>query len=135
MTDAELKQRTKQFALRIIRMTEKLPTTRVADVIGRQVLRSGTSVTANYRAACRAKSLADFVSKITTVEEEADETQLWLELLTESDLVPLAQLESLIQEASELTAIFTVSGRTAKEKLALQKQSSIRNSKSEIRNP
>ena len=74
MTPIELKQRTKKFALRVIRMTEALPRNRVADVLGKQVLRSGTSVGANYRAACRAKSRADFVSKMGTVEEECDET-------------------------------------------------------------
>jgi four helix bundle protein len=135
MTDVELKQPTKLFALRIIRLTEKLPEPRAADVMGRQVLRSGTSVAANYRSACRAKSLADFVSKSTTAEEEADETLFWLELLTESNLVPLIQLNSLIQEAGELTAIFTASGRTAKEKLSAQQARPIRSSPSEIRNP
>ena len=87
MTPDEMKDRTKKFALRVIRMTEALPRNRVADVLGRQVLRSGTSVGANYRAACRAKSRADFISKMGTVEEECDETIYWLELLVESGQV------------------------------------------------
>ncbi|MCS7211164.1 MAG: four helix bundle protein [Chloroherpetonaceae bacterium] len=114
MTSDELKARTKQFALRIIKLTEALPKTMTADVIGRQLLRSATSVAANYRSACRARSRADFVSKITVVEEEADETMFWLELIVESGLVSENRLADLYKEAKELTAIFTASGRTAK---------------------
>ncbi|MDW8437763.1 MAG: four helix bundle protein [Chloroherpetonaceae bacterium] len=114
MTSDELKARTKQFALRIIKLTEALPKTMTADVIGRQLLRSATSVAANYRSACRARSRADFVSKITVVEEEADETMFWLELIVESGLMSENRLADLYKEAKELTAIFTASGRTAK---------------------
>jgi len=91
------------------------------------MLRSGTSVGANYRAACRARSQADFISKITIVEEEADETSYWIELLIESGIMKKQLLESLLKESNELTAIFTSSGRTAKSKLS--------NLQSKIRNP
>lgn len=111
----QLKFRTKQFALRIITLVESLPKSKTGEVLGRQILRSGTSVAANYRAACRAKSQADFAAKINTVEEESDETLFWLELLGESNTVPVNRLSSLLREADELTAIFTASGRTAKQ--------------------
>lgn len=114
MKDA-LKNRTKAFALRIINLVESLPNTKTGDVIGRQVIRSGTSVGANYRSACRARSDADFISKIGIVEEETDETLFWLELLVESGLVKEDRLRDLMKEADELTAIFTASGKTAKE--------------------
>jgi hypothetical protein len=110
-----LKKRTKQFALRIIKLVDTLPNSRSGDVIGKQVLRSGTSVTANYRASCRARSQANFISKMGIVEEEADETLFWLELLVESELVKEYKLKELIKEADELVAIFTASGKTAKE--------------------
>jgi four helix bundle protein len=87
MNADELRQRTRAFALRIIRLVEALPQTRSAEVIGKQLLRCGTSVGANYRASCRAKSQADFVAKMGIVEEEADESIYWMELLVESDLV------------------------------------------------
>lgn len=110
----ELKRRTKDFALQVIRLVESLPRTRSADVIGQQILRSATSIGANYRAACKARSRADFISKITVVEEEADESQYWLELLADSGILKREQLGSLMKEAKELTAIFTASGKTAK---------------------
>ncbi len=92
-----MKRRTKQFALRIIRLVESLPKGRTANVIGQQLLRSGTSVGANYRAACRAKSNADFISKTRTVEEETDESLYWMELLIEAEIVEYTQLDSLIK--------------------------------------
>src|SRR5262245_57630850 len=101
----EMQARTKAFALRVIRMYQKLAKTDVARVLGKQVLRSGTSVAANYRAACRSKSRADFISKLGTTVEEADETAFWLELLEESGVVPTAKLESLKKEAEELLRI------------------------------
>ncbi len=110
----QLRERTKQFALRIIRLSRHLPTTREADVIAKQVLRSGTAVAANYRAAGRSRSRADFVSKISVVAEEADETVFWLELLEEAGLLPATRLEPLLDEARQLAAIFTASRRTAK---------------------
>jgi len=114
MQAEELKKRTKDFALRIIKLVEYLPRTKTADVIGRQLLRSATSVGANYRAACRARSRADFVSKICVVEEEADESAYWLEILIEAKITDDHDITSLLGEANELTAIFTASGRTVK---------------------
>lgn len=114
MDKQELKNRTKSFALRIIRLVELLPERRVADQIGRQLLRSGTSVAANYRAACRAKSSADFVSKMGIVEEEADESLFWMEILIEAGIVEGQKLKSLMAEANELLAITVASIRTAR---------------------
>ncbi len=114
MDKEELKQRTKQFGLRVIRLTEALPRNRVADVIGKQLLRAATSVGANYRAACRARSKADFISKIGVVEEEADESVFWLEMIVDARLMSQSRVSELLQEASELTAIFTATSRTAK---------------------
>ena len=114
MRHENLKQRTQQFALRIIRLVEVLPKRKVSDVIGRQLLRSGTSVGANYRAACRAKSPADFISKMGTVEEEADECLFWMELLVAAELMSEQQLSALIGEAKEILAIAVTSIRTAK---------------------
>jgi four helix bundle protein len=110
----ELKRRTKDFALQIIRLVKSLSRSRSGDVIGQQILRSATSTGANYRAACKARSRADFISKITVVEEEADESQYWLELLADSGILKREQVDSLMREAKELTAIFTASGKTAK---------------------
>lgn len=110
----ELKQRTKRFALRIIRMTQALPRTREADVIGRQVLRSATGMTANYRAAGRGRSRAEFVAKLGVVIEETDETVLWLELLGESGIVKPSPLQDLLDEANQLLAVFAASWRTLK---------------------
>jgi four helix bundle protein len=110
----ELSIRTKNFALRVIRMTEALPRTRAANVISNQILRSATSIAANYRACGRARSKAEFIAKIGIVIEEADETVLWLELLAESKIVPATKLESLMAEANQLLLIFSASGRTAK---------------------
>jgi four helix bundle protein len=112
----ELKQRTKTFALRAIKLVEALPRSRTAEVIGRQLLRSATSVGANYRAAGRGRSRAEFVAKLGIVEEEADESIYWLELVVEASLLPAKQVDALLQEAHELTAIFTAMGRTAKSK-------------------
>ncbi len=110
----ELKYRTKQFALRIVKLCRSLPENREGDVFGRQLLRAGTSVGANYRAAGRSRSKADFVSKITVVLEEADEVVFWLELLQESGLIPAQRLSALLDEANQLVAIFSASRRTAK---------------------
>jgi four helix bundle protein len=110
----ELQDRTKRFALRIIGAFARLPKSEEARVLGRQFLRSGTSVAANYRAACRARSAADFISKISVVVEEADETLFWLELIVEAKLVPSKLVESLIAECEELLKIFSASLATAK---------------------
>jgi four helix bundle protein len=125
MKKEELKERTKKFALMIIKLVEELPNTLVGRTIGNQIIRSGTSVAANYRAACRARSNADFISKITIVEEECDETLFWLELIAEANLLNKEILQSIVKEADELTAIFTASGKTAKSNYP----------KSQIRNP
>lgn len=101
----EFKQRTKRFAIRVIRLVESLPRSRTADVIGKQLLRAGTSVGANYRAACRARTHAEFSSKLGIVEEEADETGYWMELLIEAGLVRGELLEDLLREAHEITAM------------------------------
>jgi len=116
MTPDELKRRTKRFALAIIRLVGALPRNEAARIIGGQMLRSGTSVGANYRAACRARSRAEFASKLAVAEEEADETLYWLELLAESGLMEAERLRELIKEADELMAIFTASRKTAGRK-------------------
>ncbi len=121
-----MKARTKKFALRIIRLNSALPNTGSAGVIGKQLLRSGTSVGANYRSACRAKSTADFLFKLSIVEEEADESVYWLELLAESEIVRKTVLVELMDEANQIVAIIVSAIKTTKLK---------RNPKSEIRNP
>ena len=115
MSNENLKRRTKQFALRVIKLVESLPSDQTSRILGRQLLRSGTSVGANYRAASRSKSPADFVSKMGTVEEEADESGYWMELLAEAGKVKPAKLSALMQEASELTAISVSSINTARK--------------------
>src|ERR1700749_1191476 len=110
----ELRTRTKAFALRVIRMSQALPRTREANVIVLQVLRSATGMAANYRAAGRSRSKAEFISKIGVVVEEADETVFWLEMLIESGIVRPKKLQNLLTEATELVAIFTASRKTAK---------------------
>jgi four helix bundle protein len=115
MNNPDLKQRTKRFALDIIRFCEGLPKDETSRVLGRQLLRSGTSVGANYRAAKRAKSNADFINKMAIVEEETDECGYWLELLTESGKVFAEKTESLSREANELVAIAVASINTARK--------------------
>lgn len=114
MNEEEMKRRTRQFALRVIRLVQALPKGRVADAIGRQLLRCGTSVGANYRAACRAKSVADFAAKLAIVEEELDESVYWMELLIEAGILPARRLDALMKEADELLAISVSSIKTAK---------------------
>ena len=109
-----LRDRTKQFALRIVRMYSSLPKETVAQVMGRQVLRSGTSVAANFREASRARSDAEFISKLGIVEQELDETILWFELLIESEIVSEAKLTSLRDEAEELIKIFVTAIKKTK---------------------
>jgi four helix bundle protein len=110
----EMKKRTKAFAVRIIKFYKQLPKTDEARVLGRQVLRSGTSVAANYRAVCRAKSQADFISKMGTVVEESDESLLWLELFSDAELVPAEKLKALRQEAEDLLRVFSRSLNSAR---------------------
>ena len=112
----DLKLRTKQFALRVIQVFRALPREETARVLGRQLLRAGTSVAANYRAACRARSRREFIAKIGIVIEESDETAFWIELLSDAGLMKAAKLSNLATEAAELTAIFAASYRTAKDK-------------------
>jgi len=106
------KQRTKDLALGVIELVESLPKTKTAEVLGRQLLRCATSVGANYRAACRGKSTADVLAKLAIVEEEADETAYWLELLVESGTVDENRIAELIKETNEITAMIVASIKT-----------------------
>lgn len=110
----KMKTRTKLFAVQIVKFYKTLPKTDEARVLGRQILRSGTSVAANYRSVCRSKSQADFISKMGTVVEETDETHLWLELFEEAEVCTGANVTKLKGEASELLGIFSSALRTAK---------------------
>jgi four helix bundle protein len=110
----DLVRRTKQFALRIIRLYSNLPKSTVAQVLGRQVLRSGTSVGAHYREACRAKSDADFISKVEGALQELDETSYWLELLQESETITAADGQTLVAECNELISIFVTVVKSVK---------------------
>jgi four helix bundle protein len=114
MTPKELKDRTKRFAVEVIRLARELPNTLDGRRIGQQLLDSGTSVAANYRSACRARSRAEFIAKMGVVEEESDETLFWLELMVDSHIIPHQRAEKLMKEADELTAIFVSSLKTAK---------------------
>jgi four helix bundle protein len=114
----DLKKRTRAFALRILKLVDALPKTTAVRALASQIVRSGTSVAANYRAACRAKSPADFIAKMGIVEEEADETLFWLELLEESELVATAKLAAIKNEANELIAITVASIKTARRNRA-----------------
>jgi four helix bundle protein len=125
MNPEDFKRRTKSFALRIIRVVESLPNTKTSNVIGKQLLRSGTSVGANYRAACRARSRAEFISKMGIVEEEGDESLYWMELVIESRQMKQARLTSLMKEADEILSLVIASTKTAKTR---------NNPKSAIRN-
>ena len=113
---AEVRERTKQFAIRIVRLFRSLPKSDDARTIGRQLLRSGTSVAANYRAVCRARSKAEFIAKIGVVVEETDETVFWLELLIDTGIIAQVKLNNLLKEANELLSIFAASQRTAKRR-------------------
>ena len=115
MDKKELEERTKRFALRIIHFVSELPRSKVTDVLGYQVLKSGTSIGANHREANRAESRNDFIHKIAIVEKEAAETQYWLELFEDADIGDSAERDWLVKECGELLAIFTASGKTAKE--------------------
>jgi len=115
MPERDLKKRTQQFALRVIRMYRKLPKTEEARIIGKQVLRSATSVGANYRSSQRGKSKRDFIAKLAIAEEEADETCYWLELIIEAEIMSATLLDPLLDEAKQITAILTASGKKAKE--------------------
>ncbi len=137
MNAEELKERTKQFALRVMHLVDALPKSTKGRAIANQIIPSGTSVAANYRAACRARSRAEFVSKIGVVEEEADETALWLELIVADKILPNKKVEPLLTEANELVAIMAASFISARSKVnaarGLSPKSAIRNQKSEIK--
>ncbi|HUR97150.1 MAG TPA: four helix bundle protein [Pyrinomonadaceae bacterium] len=127
MTEKEMLRRTKAFALRIMKLVDALPKTAVGRAIGGQLVRSGTSVPANYRAACRGRSKAEFIAKLGIVEEEADESGLWLELIMEGGLMDERLVKELHKEAGEITAIVSASKKTARER------SQIANRKSKIK--
>jgi four helix bundle protein len=129
MDKTQLKKRTLMFAASIVKFVRGLPNDRALNVLSNQLIRSSSSVGANYRSACRGKSTADFINKIVIVEEEADESLYWLELIEEAGLVDPQLLAPLKNEANELTAIFTSIGKTAKQ------NQQIKNPKSNIRNP
>jgi len=133
MTENELKDRTKRFALRILKLVAALPRTIAGRTIGNQLARSGTSVPANYRAACRARSKAEFISRLGVVEEEADESALWLELVMEGELMKKDLVEPLWKEADELVAIMTSSRKSAGRSL-VGSHGSRQNQKSPIKN-
>src|SRR5215217_6840419 len=112
MNEQEFKDKTKRIAIRVIRLVESLPKNATTDVIAKQLLRSATSVGANYRSACRAKSSADMIAKLAIVEEEADESMYWIELLIELNLVTSARLADLVSELNEVVAITVASIKT-----------------------
>lgn len=128
MNSIELRQRTKTFAIRVLSLIDHLPRTIAGRSIASQLCRSATSVAANYRASCRARSRAEFIAKIGVVEEEADESAFWLELIVESLMLPESKVKSLKQEAVDLTAIMAASRKTAKR----TSQSAIGNRQSAI---
>jgi four helix bundle protein len=114
MTREEMKARTKTYASRIVKLCSALPANWVAQTLGKQLLRSGTYVSANYRAVCRARSSADFINKLRIVEEECDESLFWMELLVDNNLVKAGRLNELMKEADELLAIVVSSVKTAR---------------------
>ena len=115
-TADDFKKRTKSFAVRVMKLVDTLPMQTSAQVIGKQLFRAASSVAANYRAACRGRSKAEFAAKLGIVEEEADECGFWLEMLIESGLIPESKLKPLCEEASEITAMIVASIRTTKSK-------------------
>jgi four helix bundle protein len=116
MNKEELKNRTKQFSLRVIKMIDKMPKGIASYVVSKQIVRSATSVASNYRAACRAKSDNDFLYKIDVVVEESDETLFWLEIIEESGMLKRTQIENLMKENNELVSIFSATAKTLKKK-------------------
>ncbi|MCK5851564.1 four helix bundle protein [bacterium] len=142
MNKEELKYRTKQFALRIFKLADALPNTPAGRTIANQIVRCSSSVAANYRASCRSRSTAEFISKLGTVAEEADESAFWLEMIMEAELLEMRLVEALYIEANELTAIFISSIITAKKNKNLKSNphtrganAKLNKSKSKIPNP
>ena len=129
MDEREFKERTRDVALRVIRMVDALPKSDGSSVIGKQLLRSGTSIGANYRAACRSKSTADMIAKMAIVEEEADETLYWIDLLVAARMIPANRVASLEKEVNEILAMIVASIKTLRSKSA-----AIQNPKSKIQN-
>lgn len=127
MTEEELKRRAKQFALEVMKLVNQLPRTIEGRAIGNHLMRPGTSVGANYRAACRGRSRAEFISKLGTVEEEADESAFWLELIVEGNLLPRSVVDPLLQEADELVAIMASSRKSASGSQIANRESGIGN--------
>ena len=125
MTERELLERTKQFALRIFKLVGALPQTIQGRAVAAQLIRSATSVAVNYRAACRARSKPEFVAKLGVVEEEADETAFWLELIIQTELLPAAKVKSLLTKASEIVAIMASSKKTAAKSQIANRKSAI----------
>jgi len=136
MNAQELKERTKQFALRVMRLVDALPRTPKGNALAGQLVRSGMSVAANYRAACRGRSRAEFISKIGVAEEEADETALWLELIVADKILPETEIRPLLTETNELVAIMAASyisaARNKTRTSSLKSQSAIKNQQSKI---
>jgi four helix bundle protein len=139
MTPEQMKTRTKQFGLRVLRLVASLPRNRTGDVIGRQLLRAGTSVGANYRAACRSRTDKDFLARMGIVEEEADEVLYWLELLAAADIVKAERLADLQSEGDEILAMVVASIKTVKRRMGTARkaksESPAVNPKSEFRIP
>jgi four helix bundle protein len=127
MDAEELKKRTKQFALRILKLVSALPNSLQGRTVGGQLVRSGTSVGSNYRAACRGRSKAEFIAKLGIVEEEADESAFWLELIIEGGLLKASRVQSLLDEANELTRIMASSRISASRKVRANRQLAIGN--------
>jgi four helix bundle protein len=125
MTERELLERTKQFALRIFKLFGALPQTIQGRAVAAQLIRSGTSVAANYRAACRARSKPEFVAKLGVVEEEADESAFWLELIIETELLSARKVEPLLAEAGEIVAMMASSKKTAAKSQIANRKSAI----------
>jgi four helix bundle protein len=126
VTEGELKRRTKEFGLRALRVADALPRGRAGDAVGRQLVRCGLSVGANYRAACRAKSPADFAAKLAIVEEELDEAGYWLEIIADYEMLPSRRLEAVRREANDLLAIVVALIKTIRRRA---------NPKSKVQNP
>jgi four helix bundle protein len=126
MTERELLERTKQFAVRVFKLVGALPQTIQGRAVASQLIRSGTSVAANYRAACRARSKPEFIAKLGVVEEEADESAFWLELIIETDLLSDAKVKALLVEAGEIVAIMASSKKTAAKSQIANRKSQIR---------
>ncbi len=117
MNEEEFKARTKRFTVLIVRLVGRLPKTIAAQVIGRQLVRAAGSVGANYRAVCRAKSVPDMLAKLAIVEEEADESQFWLEVLVDSEILDVSDVSLVLQEANEIVAMIVASMKTLRKRL------------------